>query len=233
MRATAPSTWVCSVKGNTTSSWIPCWPGRPFTVPLLVEDDDRARVTLTAGGLVTTLGEFGPGVYSLAVPAASALLRVEGVASRVFDTTFDDTFLPASPSSTTLSIRARECPSAGVYLRWLDTRGGWRYYLFAGILAETRVTDSAPSLEGVDSPEVSHPAGKKVVLARVLGAAGLDADEFNLVAGVARSVIVQALGVTGEWTRVAVEPVTFSRGSETLSNLTFSVIFPEGGGQSL
>jgi hypothetical protein len=237
-------------------AWLPRWPGLPFTVPLLVEDDEETRVTLTAGGVTTDLGTFGPGKYDFPVEetATLAFLGVQG--QGVYDVTFDDTFKPVPLSTRTVSVKTRSCPSRGTYLRWVDAAGDWRYYLFDNVREEGRVTDVAPSVEssyddvafsGFPSSYYhpgtgSHPSGKGVVTARTVGAAGLDADAYRLVSGVVRSVVVHLFdgreegdgGQLPRWARVTVEPVTLSRGGgSTLSDVAFNVILPDGGGPSL
>jgi hypothetical protein len=240
---------------------IPRWAGLPFTVPLLVEDGEAIRVTYTAGGLVTGLGVFGPGKYNLRVPGTAPSGTFEFAVdpdAGPYDVTFDDTFKPVPLSTRRLAVRERSCPSRGTYLRWVDTAGDWRYYLFDDIREEERVTDVAPSVEAfyddvafspVDPGDYyhpgtgSHPSGKGVVIARVVGAASLDADEYRLASGVARSAIVHLFdgwesdseGVSRpRWARVNVEPVTLSRGAGvTLSDITLNVILPDGGGPSL
>lgn len=245
-------------------SWLPRWPELPFTVPLLVEDEEEIKVTYTFGGVTANLGTFGPGKYNLPLTGYNdtGVLAFLGVSDDgPYAVQFDDTFRPAPLSTRTLTLRARSCPSRGTYLRWVDAAGDWRYYLFDNVREEDRVTDVAPSVEASYDdtafslvtagdyyhPGTGHPSGKAVVVARTVGATGLDADAYRLVSGLARSAIVHLFdGWAHEdgyprpvpprprWARVTVEPVTLSRGSgATLSDVTFNVILPDGGGPSL
>lgn len=237
--------WGASPVIDTPVSSLTCWKGYPFTVPLLVDEEEVYVVTSTSGGVTTTIGQFSPGKYNVTVPLVDSVLMLAATTVGIFDQTFDKTFDPVPATSDRIVLRARSCPSKGTYLRWVDERGDWRYFLFDTIREERRVTDLAPAIEreyftwgGVPIVDTGGPAGKSVVIARSVGASSLDEDAFRVASGVTRAAVASlylgqdALG-EDRWSRVAIEPVTFSRGNETLSDLLFNVLIPDAGGQRL
>lgn len=111
----------------------------PFSVGLYISE--ATSLLVYADGRVTSkhLDLAGKGIYELthsALRAGAKNYSIKNYGGKIqqatFDTTFDFTFyLKTSDSYTELAAIKTDNTEKGIYLRWVDRHGFYRYWLFA------------------------------------------------------------------------------------------------------
>lgn len=111
------------------------WVGYPFTVGVFVSGADTVNFVRTSGSTSVSISGIGVWNIPLEVVNVGDLYYVTSGGSGIRQATFDDTFdltfrLAPWDNGNSLRVRVMEDVEDGMYLRWIDRHGFYRYWLF-------------------------------------------------------------------------------------------------------
>ena len=205
--------------------------GMPFTVGLYADNDGSGQghaVLFKNDGKATSLVniESGEGVYELVIPKPTAQDSYEvwdfhgTLSETTFTDIFDLTFSKKASGILTIKSRIKVMPvcGEGVYLRWIDAHGFFRYYYFltgdvdydtgtAGEYIRNNLLawDASYGYNGGNGCGLWRSLDEKTKLCAPL----VDKETWELLSGILTSPVVEMLmswdGEVAEWTGVIVE----------------------------
>lgn len=190
-------------------------------------DGNRAEsYTLQKGLRHMSLGSVFPGA------TRSAQLIIGSSTTAVFDYTFDFTFTNVTAKTIDVEVSDEDC---GVFLRWIDRHGFYRYWLFQEGNKTYKATDYGDSVEVFTDnlPTNLHPfygitrsQGKKMTNQVALCASLVDQETFAMLTTLLSSPLPSMW--TGEdWVPIHVVAGSSIGASETLQDFEIQIVLPE------
>lgn len=209
----------------------------PYSVGLYVD----AETPVLIGGKTITLPNAG--VFNVPVsglPTSRTQRIVANYKRGSFDNFFDFTFsLISGDVLTTLDVDNRD---QGLYLRWIDRQGFYRYWLFD--TGEDKRTASADGeymrnnlLQYDDKYGYQGASGRRQRYSREdsmeICAPLVDRDTFDLLQDIATSPVVDRWMGDNNWSNVTIKAATYSKSTAELQDFTATLVLPEIPIQSL
>lgn len=205
--------------------------GYPFTIPLYLDEtlvvkiNDVEYATLNAGK------------YNFNISDEGVLTTYNEYSRKIFTVVFDKTFQPQRiliGNGIKLNIDIVDCKLGNTYLRWINTRGEWNYWLFKKtsevIGTESSDIEFEQSYTTVGYTNNHHDGtgqyiGKQGIKTLNLAALFLDSDQYDHVAGISVSPIID-LYDNGNWKRVKMSDVDLSKSNRVLQNIEIEIELP-------
>lgn len=227
----------------------------PFTVPLYLSSRKTIRYRIDGGEIRTSdyLTNISEGKWNLfsspilfpGIEDARDTVHiiVEGDSADnpgIFDYTFDYTFRPVARDSIFMTVNIRDCAD-GIYLRWINKRGEYCYYLFSDGGSSRAVQNGDINLnEFVRTMEFrdNYSAGsgrysqKNVQKSVKLFAPLVDETTFDMLSELHEALIVDLFmgndsDGDGIWMGVNISPGTFSRTKSVLQDFECTMLYPK------
>lgn len=224
----------------TQNKTLTYFKGFPFTVPLYTEQ----TIVLKANGV--EYKTLSPGKHNIDISdiSSSGNIHIEGydeVYRKTFDYTFDYTFGPQRillGKDLSIDINVVDCPSDGVYLRWINKYGEYNYYLFQSSNQSITTKNNSIAYDSifyrVSLTDNYHfgtgkSIGKDAEETIKLYAPLVDSITFDLLLGLIESPVVDMfLGYDSEnrqnWISVSVSEGTFVKGTSELQDFELYMI---------
>lgn len=212
--------------------------GYPFTIPLYLEEKAVLKINDTESETLN------PGKYNLDITADSIVSLFNEYYRKIFTTIFDKTFQPQRiliGNGIEINIEVCDCNFGDTYLRWINTRGEWNYYLFkkTSEILESEASDIVfENYYDTVNYVSGHHAGTGQYIAKngisTLNVAAVHLDQYmyDFVRGISLSTIVD-LYDKGNWKRVKIGDSDLTKSNRVLQNLEIEVILPNIITQSL
>lgn len=212
--------------------------GYPFTIPLYLEEKAVLKINDTESETLN------PGKYNLDITADSIVSLFNEYYRKIFTTIFDKTFQPQRiliGNGIEINIEVCDCNFGDTYLRWINTRGEWNYYLFkkTSDILESEASDIVfENYYDTVNYVSGHHAGTGQYIAKngisTLNVAAVHLDQYmyDFVRGISLSTIVD-LYDKGDWKRVKIGDSDLTKSNRVLQNLEIEVILPNIITQSL
>lgn len=125
------------------------------------------------------------------------------------------------------TIEVEESCGSGIYLRWIDRGGAYRYWLFKkGDERTTEETDGELLRKNTGTDYAVRRTSKKVGRSVEICAPLVDADTFTFLLGVVASPVVDMYS-NGEWVSVEVDAGEITRERSEIQDFIVSVVLPE------
>lgn len=187
----------------------------------LQTDDESLRLF---GGYPFTIGVFADESHTVKVGASSYSLDA-GLHSIPVDESV--TVEVSTVSGKTRTIQVSEECGEGIYLRWVDKMGIFRYWLFAKGSVTTGVKASGEYRRKNTGVDVGVRRASKEVSTSVEICAPLVTDgEYGYLLGLAASPIV-AMYHDGGWVDVDIEPGDIVRDRDVRQDFIVTLVLPE------
>lgn len=212
--------------------------GYPFTIPLYLDE----KLVLKINDIESET--LSHGKYNLDITADSIITLFNEYYRKIFTTVFDKTFQPQRiliGTGIEINIEVCDCNFGDTYLRWINTRGEWNYYLFkkTSDIIESEASDIVfeQSYDTVNYVNKHHAGTGQYISksgTRTLNVAAvhLNQDMYDFVRGITLSPIVD-LYDNGNWKRVKIGDSDLNKNNRVLQNLEIEVILPNLITQSL
>lgn len=182
--------------------------GYPFTIPLYLDSEQTATINDTDNIL-------SAGKYNLPISA--------------------DTIIQAG-DNTIIKVEQKDCTAYGdIYLRWLNARSEWCYYLFKQT-SETIGTEVSDIVFEQFYDTVSYVNGHHAGTGQYVGKSGtkmksltavfLDANMYEYISSIATSPIIDMYD-NGNWMRVKINDTDIVKSSKVLQDISIEIVLPD------
>lgn len=225
----------------------------PFTMPLYKDGRDDVTLLFSKNGRLDNMLEIqGGGRSTIYNIAAKEVMKKDAryyivsdfdgkIKQATFDLTFDLTFYGGTGKRTPIMrIDLDNCEN-GVYLRWIDRHGMWRYWLFKQGGDSRKVTKENDFIRNdLLSYDMVYGyqggTGRRSSYSREdtwsIGAPLVDSDTFDMLQDMTASPIVDMFAGYGDdnipkWVAVSVNAGTYKKTDAVLQDFTTNIILPE------
>lgn len=224
----------------TQNKTLTYFPGFPFTVPLYVQSD----VVLKAND--EEFKTIAAGKHNLDISGIDATGKIvisvfTSEYYKIQDFTFDFTFGPErvlNPKGLDIQINIADCPSDGVYLRWINKHGEYNYYLFRSSVISSEVKNIDIAYDSLfyttDLTDNYHLGtgkniGKSISESQKLFASLIDSNTFGLLMGLVESPVVDMFfGYDSDnnpkWISISIADGTFTQTTAHLQDFEIYLI---------
>lgn len=234
--------WGALAVGETfnESKDYTAWEGYPFSFPLYLELGGIIQVTKGEVASVINVRQSGmldlcfttlnAGTYTFIMISAHSVMATF---SSAFNYTFELSDL-AGAGTELCSVDVREYRE-GVYLRWIDRHGGWRYWLFErgdeskAVTADGEFIRSVLSTTSTISEELGYSGRRKgyeVERTIELCAPLVDSDTYDMLSGMASSPAVDVWlgGDYTNWMSVTIKEGTYQKTRAVLQDFICNMV---------
>lgn len=215
------------------------WEGYPFSFPLYLElggliqivEGNRVQTlsVRTSGMLALCFTTLRVGTYTFTMISAES---VESTFASVFNYTFKSSIIGTGNKLCSVDVREyRE----GVYLRWIDRHGGWRYRLFERgdenkvITTDGEFIRSVLSTTSTISDELGYSGRRKgyeVERTIELCAPLVDSDTYDMLSDISSSPVVDVWlgGDYTNWMSVTIKEGTYQKTRAVLQDFICNMV---------
>lgn len=219
----------------------------PFTLPYYAVNGDLLRVSID-GGMTQTLTTFNAdGIYQIVLPTGASreiqVIDEDGLVQATFDSTFDYTFrYYINPDSIVSKVGIDNDADEGIYLRWVDRFGMYRYWLFKEGDQSLKVTSNGEYVRNnILATEMTYGYNMSLLREQLrtsqktspICAPLVDDDTFDLLTTLAESAVVDMyIGKNSNnenmWLPVIVQAGTFTKSKDfVLQDFVANLTLPE------
>lgn len=203
------------------------------TYAMRQEDSSRATSYILNSGLQhLALSDVFP------TAKKTAQLSIGSSVTAVFDYTYDTTFTSATAKTIDVEVNDDDC---GVFLRWIDRHGFYRYWLFKEGAMTYKATDKGVETDIPTSKlsesltlyyGMTRKQGKELTVQKSICASLVDEDTFTMLTTLLSSPM-PSLWTGSEWIPIAVVAGSSTRASDVLQDFEVQIILPSIITQSL
>lgn len=225
--------------------------GYPFTAGVYIDGADT--ITVKKNGTTNDNVEVEQaGIYNFPIQAIEEGDRYsiadsnDTMSYATFDETFDLTFRMLPFGQSSMKVEVGEDVNDGVYLRWIDRHGFYRYWLFKRGVTKVKTGNEGQFLRNnIISQDMEYGyvggLGRQMVMTRdesiSVCASLIDSDTWDMLSDMASSPFVDMF--TGyvdnvpQWVSVQISTGTHTRERAALQDFEAEVVLPSVGIQNL
>ena len=219
--------------------------GYPFTLGVYLSGEDVVRM-INKTGSVLSVDIVGQGIWNIPLEVSEGdvyLITSDegGIRQATFDSTFDITFrLEAYALGNNLRVEVGDDVTDGIYLRWIDRHGFYRYWLFERGANKVKVANEGQFVRNnIMSVDLEYGynggLGRQMIMNRQevvpVCAPLVDSETWDMLSDMVSSPILDMfMGyVDGEsrWLSVQAEAATYTKAKAVLQDFVANITMPD------